>query len=414
MKTRSFEWLLAAALAVAGCHSKSTSSNATAGAPSAHESSAEGPRPAPLSQAKLPTTDGSIAMGNFDAQIAAIEDGLRLGPADVEARASLAGMLSTRAKYRGHIADLERSVQIAEDLWKDAPASATAWLARASARAAMHRFEEALADAAEAERRGARPRRIDALRASIFQALGRYDEALTLRRAAAEARPDIDALGIEAALLAEMGRTREALPLFEKAAATYRNVSPLPVAWLYLQEGLALERDGDDAGATAFFRAAHERLPAFMHAALHLALHVPRDEALALLRPLAKDADDPELLAALSTLERDGGDVTRADALRDRARARYDELCAAHPEAYSDHAGWFWLDVGGDAKKALDYGRRNLAMRKTDRAYELVLLSALRVGDTAAACEVAVPASRYPYATEMLRSVATSTAARCR
>jgi tetratricopeptide (TPR) repeat protein len=278
----------------------------------------------------------------------------------------------------------------------------------------MHRFDDALADAAEAEKRGAPAARVRGLRASVLQALGRYEEALALRHAATEERPDIDSLGCEAALLAEMGRTQEALPLFERAASTYRNVSPLPVAWVYLQEGLALERDGDDAGATAFFRAAHERLPAFMHAALHLALHVPRDEALALLRPMAEGADDPELLAALSTLERDAGRVTEADALRERARARYDELCAAHPEAYSDHAGWFWLDVGGDAKKALDYGRRNLAMRKTDRAYELVLLAALRVGDEAAACEVARPASRYPYATEMLRSVATSTAARCK
>lgn len=403
--------VLAALLAAAGCRSRSASSSAppVARAP-AHAASKA---PAPLSQAELPTTDGAIAVGNLEAQVAAEEDEAKHAPRDAEVRIRLASLLGVRAKYEGRIADRERASELAEEALRLAPERADAWLARADARAGVHRFDDALADLAEAEKRGAPGPRLRAARASILQARGLYEDALALRRAAVAERPTIDALASEAALLAEMGRTKEALPVFDRAVRTYRDVSPFPVAGTWFEEGVALESDGDAKAARAFFQAAHDRLPAYSHAALHLARLLPRDEALALLRPFLERADDPEIFAELATLERDAGNAAAADALRDRARARYEALHAAHPEAYADHAGWFWLDVGADAKKALAYGEENLALRKTPRAYELVLLAALRAGDANAACEAAIPAARSPYATEMLRSIATEAASRC-
>src|SRR5258708_31332451 len=41
----------------------------------------------------------------------------------------------------------------------------------------------------------------------------------------------------------------EARPIFLRANREYRGISPFPVAWLFLQEGLFLERAGDPARA---------------------------------------------------------------------------------------------------------------------------------------------------------------------
>ena len=102
----------------------------------------------------------------------------------------------------------------------------------------FHRFAEALADLAEAERLGVNSDRSAAVQATIFQASGRYDEALAIRQHLTQARPDIRALGAEAAVRAERGEINAAERLFVQARQQYRDVSPFPVVWLYFQQGL--------------------------------------------------------------------------------------------------------------------------------------------------------------------------------
>ena len=68
----------------------------------------------------------------------------------------------------------------AEQLTRDAPADGVAFLARARARATFHRFTDALTDLERAQRLGADPAVVDAEHAAIFQAVGRYDEALPI------------------------------------------------------------------------------------------------------------------------------------------------------------------------------------------------------------------------------------------
>ena len=119
--------------------------------------------------------------------------------------AGLIDLLTLRGHILGRIADYERADALAERLVCDAPAMAGV-LARARARATLHRFAEALADLDSAEQRGADQHTLDAERAAIFQALGRYDEALALRWDAAERRPNFATLGALAGLQAECGR----------------------------------------------------------------------------------------------------------------------------------------------------------------------------------------------------------------
>src|ERR1043166_4710564 len=225
-----------------------------------------------LSQAELPTTDGAIALSNLQAQIAAEERLASYGPLTVSQRAAIAELLLMRGQFLGRIADYERAEALAEQLVRDAPTNGRSYLARAQARATLHRFAAALADLAEAERLDGNSDRCAAVRATIFQASGRYDEALVIRQRLAQARPDIRSLGAEAAVRAARGEIDEAERLFVKAQQQYRDVSPFPVVWLYFQQGLMWMWEENLERARLAFEAACARLPGYAAAQGHLAM----------------------------------------------------------------------------------------------------------------------------------------------
>ena len=159
----------------------------------------------------------AIALANLQAQIDSLEVQAAFGRLAVQQRAGLIDLLILRGHVLGRIADYERAAALAEQLVCDAPSDASAFLARARTRATFHRFTEALADLGTAEQRGADRDVLDAERAAIYQALGRYDEALALRRDAAERQPDFATLGALAGLQAERGAVAEAERLFGTA-----------------------------------------------------------------------------------------------------------------------------------------------------------------------------------------------------
>ena len=219
-------------------------------------------------------------------------------------RSRLIDLLLLRGHVLGRIADYERAAGLAEQLVRDAPDDGTAWLARARTRATFHRFAEALADLDAAERRGADRAALDAERAAIFQALGCYDDALALRRDAAERRPDFATLGALAGLQAERGEVAEAERLFAEARRHYRDVSPFPVAVLDFQRGLMWLGRGHLRTARVWFDAALRRVPAYAPALGHLAevdaALGAREAAIDRLRPLTVSSDDPDYAATLA------------------------------------------------------------------------------------------------------------------
>lgn len=357
-----------------------------------------------------PTTSGAIAIANLSAQIAGMEGAKNLSG---EQRAELVELLLVRAEILGTVRDYERAQQVAEETVKAAPEKAISYLTRARVRAALHLFDSATADLDEAARRGAHVSQTRGTRAAIFAAVGRYDEALALRREAREARPMISTLGGEAMVLAEMGRTEEAAKLFEEAPRSHRDTSPFPLAQLELQEGLMWERAGEGARARELFNAAVERLPAYAHAVAHLAATEPHARAIELLRPVVDRSDNPEYAAQLAEVYRRRGETGEADALMERAKSRWDALMKVFPEAFADHAARFWLGAGGDRAKALDLAKRNAANRKTEAALDLLLSAALAAGSEESACEAARAGIALPYASSMFRSMASSVAAKC-
>ena len=331
-------------------------------------------------EVELITTSGVIALMNLNVQIDNLERGApgRLAAAQVS---DLIDLLLLRGQILGRIADYERATTLAEQLMDHASTDASAFLARARTRATLHRFEEALADLDEARRRGLDPVVVDAECVAIFQALGRYNEALALCRHAVARQPDFATLGALAGLLAERKEIMAAEWLFSEARRRYQGVSPFPIALLDFQRGLMWLTQGALYTARIWFAAAQRRVPAYVPALGHLAevdaALGERAAAISRLQPLTACSDDPEYAALLAKLLHEDGQSQAARQWCSKAAARYDELTTHHPAAFADHAAEFWLTTGGDVKKAVQLARQNLAIRQTRRAYALLRRAAL-------------------------------------
>ena len=370
----------------------------------------------PRSQEELPTTDGALAVSSF------------LGIYDLACKSDadhpkdppptqLVSLLSSHAQYFGTLKDYDRALSAAERSVRAAPQIPEAYLQRASARQALHEFDGALADLDQALLLKADPSAVDAARAGILSALGRYDEALAIRKRLVAKRATFFSLAALAQLTGEMGQTKDAEILFSAAQDKFDDVSPFPLSWLYFQEGLLAERAGLLPSARALYEEAYARLPIYApvvgHLAAIIAMRGDTARALELLEPIVGSADDPEYGAQLGALLVKSGDVARGTKLIAAAKLRYDELVRLHPAAFADHAANFWLGAGADPKRALALARKNLAFRKTRDAYLLVMDAAHAAHDDTAACAAATDALKLPYPTAILHLRSGQAYARC-
>jgi tetratricopeptide (TPR) repeat protein len=293
--------------------------------------------------------------------------------------------MTLRAQVLGRIAEYERASDLAEHRALEAPVDGLAFLARVRTRAALHRFDEALVDLDTAERLRAPRANLQAERAAILQAVGRYDEALALRRTAAECRADFESLAGLASLHADLGEIAAAETWFDRSCRCFRSVSPFPIAQLEFQRGHMWLRQGDLKYARYWFEAAWRRLPAYAQAEGHLAEVEyelgDRNGAIARLRRLASVADDPDYAAQLARMLAETDHVDEAGIWRRRAEERYEQIVERHPAAFADHAADFWLSVGNEPQRALSLANLNLKVRNTPGACALVARAIKACGD---------------------------------
>ncbi len=324
----------------------------------------------------LPVTDGTIALLNLRAQIDGLELDVSRGHATIERRVGLIELITLRGLILGHIADYQRAEEMAEHLVRDAATDGTALVARARARAVFHRFTDALDDVDRADRLSLDLETTNRERAAIFQALGRYDEALAIREEAVARRASFESVAALVGLYAERGEIDAAERVYAESRCRYRGVSPFPLALLDFQLGLMWMNAGRLDDARTSFDAARRRVPAYAPAQGHLAEVEAElgelESAVARLYSLAVSSDDPDYAAQLARIL---GETGRADESRHWCRlaaARYDELVARHPAAFADHAAEFCLAAGANPEKALQFARMNVEVRKTPRAYGLL------------------------------------------
>jgi tetratricopeptide (TPR) repeat protein len=361
------------------------------------------------------TTDGVLARSNLEAMIAAYQGMVAREPAWGGARLSLVTVLEARASTYGRVEDLERAAEVAEDGVGRAPRSPEAWLARAAARAGLHRFPDASADLDRALALGAEPDVVMAQRASIALARGDFAGALGIAHARAAREPGMatdSALGVT---LAESGDLAMAAQAFTRALAEYRDTSAFPVAFVEFRQGLLAERVGDFDRAAERYGAVLRRLPGHAQAAVHLAgIEMVRgrlDAAEEALRTLLPEASDPEIPATRAALARRRGDLPRAVREESAAGDRFQALVERHPDAFADHAARFFLDR--EPREALRWAVHNLDVRQTSEAYDLALSAALLVGDRRVRCELARRAAAVTGGTVRLGALVSDALAVC-
>src|SRR5438128_2423831 len=286
------------------------------------------------------TTAGIIAVGNLEARIDGQVSRVTRGRLTVGERAELVELIALRGHVLGCIADAERAAAMADELVGQVPTDARSFVARARMRGVFHRFASALTDLDTAAALGGDRVDLDAERAAIYQALGRYDEALAICRLAVDSHADFSALAALAGVYGESGEMDEAERWFRASTRCYRGTSPFPLAMLEFQCGQLWMEHDDLRRASAWCDAAVRRLPAYVPAQGHLAeLDAALGEtaaAIARLRPLALASDDPDYATQLARILGNAGQTEEAQTWRGKAEARYDELLARHQDAFAD------------------------------------------------------------------------------
>jgi predicted Zn-dependent protease len=350
------------------------------------------PWPAPPSA--LPTTSGEVYLGNLDGRIESLERVLASAPTPA-LRVALAGALYHRYRIVANLADAEAALDQLDRAVVQSPRDRQALQLRATVRAGFHRFAEASADLDAAEAAGATPASLADARREIALATGRY-AALAAELARSDSpEGGLYELAFRGNLRLLQGDLAGAGRQFERAQAQATDSSPVPLAWLHLQQGIALLRAGNPAAANRWFRSAHERLPGYTLATEHLAETEVLLGRLDAARPLYQDViartGSPEFLHALASLEARAGRTREAVALQARADASWAALVSRQPAAFAQHAIAFYLDRDRP-DEALRLARGNTALRQDVLSWILLARAAEAAGDATTACEASAKA----------------------
>jgi tetratricopeptide (TPR) repeat protein len=320
-------------------------------------------------------TSGRIAVANLSASIDGLERG-RLGRARFEDLQALSQLLFLRGDTLGRIADHDRAELVGTEAAGVAPDTGSALCIRARLAGRFHRFKEAAALLDQAAAEGHPQREVDAERAALLQATGRYAEALTLRKRLAKDEPGIHTLGALATLLAEMNQWAGAEASYAAALAADRGASPLPCGQLLFEWGVSAMRRGDLARAEALLGQVDAVLPQHVPARGHRAeVALARGQhtlALALIAPLVEASDDPEYRGTYAEILSARGERQVAAHEADVAAGAYELLLARRPEAYADHAAAFFMGVGNRPRRAVDLALVNWRLRDTPRSRMLL------------------------------------------
>lgn len=383
-----------------GCGGDAVSGVASASGSAAPASDAPPPSSSSSARRRSKMTPPATALSNFEGQLRQSEASLERHPGSVDLRSRVVSSYLTRGQLLGKPSDLARAVELIDAAEKPTKYGEKDLLSlRASTLAGVHRFGEALKvlESAVPADELKQPTTQALQRGSIWAAQGKLDEGLVLIQLVRAARSEIGVLTLEGKVLGDMGRIDEAVAAFDRAEARYRNPAPFALADLHFERGLMWETRGDLTKAKAAYQAAADLLPMHAHAVLHLAQLVTPKEGVDLLVALKRTCEDPEVDARLGEL-RDLVEKGSGEADLKKAAEGYEAILAKLPEAYADHAAWFYAGPGKDPEKAWKWASKNLENRQTQGAYELGLVAARQAKRPAAEhCDLAKKAKAYAW-----------------
>jgi len=320
-------------------------------------------------------TSGRIALVNLSTSMDGLER-CSIEHPTFDSLSALSKLLFVRGDLLGRIADHDRAQLVAKKaiLWSRDMGSALYIRARLAER--FHRFEEANALLDQALAAGHPTQEIDLEKASVFQATGKYKEALVLRESLAKENRGIHTLGSLATLLAEMDEWAAAETCYAAALDADEGASPIPPGQLLFEWGVSAMRRGDLDRAAAIFIELEAILPQHVPGRGHRAeVALARgqlDLAAALITPLLEISDDPEYRATYAEILAARGDDSEAASQAEHAAAEYELLLARRPTAYYDHAAEFFMSVGNRPQRAAELARANWQLRDTPRSRSLM------------------------------------------
>jgi tetratricopeptide (TPR) repeat protein len=320
-------------------------------------------------------TNGRIALANLSASIESLELGRMTSPSS-EGLSTLSNLLFLRGDVLGRIADHDRGELAALEAIALSKHTGTVFYTRARLAGRFHRFEEAKELLDRAQAAGYPTHEIEIERAALLQATGQYDEAFALREKLVRDDPGIHTLGALATLMAEMDQWDAAEGRYTIALDTDDSISPIPCAQLLFEWSVNAMRRGSLERAEQIFAELDQVLPAHVPGRGHRAeVALARRQfkvAGELIRPLLESSDDPEYRATYAEILAAQGEAEAAALEAERAAARYELLLARRPEAYADHAAFFFMGIGNRPERAVELAFANWELRDTPRSRSLL------------------------------------------
>lgn len=319
----------------------------------------------------MPLTDDGRAM----------LDGLAKGVDEAKIPSQRIELRLQLAHIRGRVEDYVKALDESKAYVQSHP-DELGYKLRVQALSAVHRFADARVALAQYAKL-VDPSMLTELEVGIDQQTGHIDEALAKRAKLAHDAPNPQTLTLYALTLAELGRFDEAFALLPEATKADRYNLPEVINWLLFQWGRIYELKGDLAIAREFYEEAYRRMPGSLETVEHLvtilAATGDTTRAKQILAPALQENPHPGLRALavkLGISKESAADVA----------VEWERYVTALPEAFSDHAARFYLDVGANPTRALELARVNLVNRPTIDARTLVVEAALAAHDPTAAC----------------------------
>ena len=295
---------------------------------------------------------------------------------------------SIRSQFFGDYASLDRLVSLSAHLLENKSNLASSYLFSAQVNSSRHFFAVAQEHVSQAISLGADDAICSRIQLGIDQALGvNLELVLDQRLRMVSKENTFENLIPLGALLADLGRFDEAHDTYIKALNSYRELSPIGLAWAFFQLGFLwgeLVSDPDSEKASYYYSKAVDYLPGYTHAAVHLAEiqmeNGKLDRAKELLNSVV-GSGDPEVRWRMSELLAKEGNTQASANELDVATFMYEDLLSRHELAFADHAAEFYLGSSHDPQRALQLATANLVNRKTVRAYTLAIEAAEASGE---------------------------------
>ena len=314
-------------------------------------------------------------------------------PDDIISATRLGHAYLKQARLTGEFRWYSRAEEVLAGVLKRSPDHYGALLGLANARAARHRFQDAI----ELGRRAAtqQPNNADAwaIIGDAYLSAGNLTAADAAYRELA-ARASGFVIDTRLANLAHArGKSRHAIELLRAALAdaAARDLPADSRAWCLVTIGATLFDLGDWAAAEREYQAALKLTPDSYLAIEHLAelrSYQRRDkDALALYQRAIALAPHPDFLEAVARTHEWAGRAAEAQRWYARAREGYLAAVKAGDPGYYRHLAMYFVDVEPKPDEAVSWARKDLELRQDAEAWSTLAWALLAKKDVAGARE---------------------------